>query len=72
MSAPTAFRIYRIRRPGGRARRGSSRRSRTGRWGGVPEASGWRKASYRGSSEGGCVEVLDGHPAGVPVRGAPR
>ncbi|MEE4424468.1 DUF397 domain-containing protein [Streptomyces bugieae] len=34
----------------------------------MPEASGWRKASYRGSSEGGCVEVLDGHPAGVPVR----
>lgn len=28
----------------------------------------WRKSSYSGSSEGSCVEVLDGYPAGVPVR----
>ncbi|MFH9227322.1 DUF397 domain-containing protein [Streptomyces lydicus] len=37
----------------------------------IPDAStltGWRKSSYSGSSEGSCVEVLDGHPAGVPVR----
>ncbi|MVO87984.1 DUF397 domain-containing protein [Streptomyces sp. p1417] len=30
--------------------------------------SGWRKSSYSGSSEGSCVEVLDGHPTGIPVR----
>ncbi|MDT0264837.1 DUF397 domain-containing protein [Streptomyces sp. DSM 44915] len=29
---------------------------------------GWRKSSYSGSEAGSCVEVLDGHPAGVPVR----
>ncbi|MFI7090962.1 DUF397 domain-containing protein [Streptomyces lydicus] len=37
----------------------------------IPDASaliGWRKSSYSGSSEGSCLEVLDGHPAGVPVR----
>ncbi|MFE9254704.1 DUF397 domain-containing protein [Streptomyces sp. NPDC006879] len=30
--------------------------------------SGWRKSSYSNSEGGSCVEVLDGHPAGVPVR----
>ncbi|MFC9619262.1 DUF397 domain-containing protein [Streptomyces sp. NPDC056930] len=30
--------------------------------------SGWRKSSYSGSESGSCVEVLDGHPSGVPVR----
>ncbi|MCR8575438.1 DUF397 domain-containing protein [Streptomyces sp. Isolate_219] len=32
------------------------------------ELTGWRKSSYSGSSEGSCIEVLDGHPSGVPVR----
>ncbi|MCX5343460.1 DUF397 domain-containing protein [Streptomyces atratus] len=30
--------------------------------------SGWRKSSHSGSESGSCVEVLDGHPSGVPVR----
>ncbi|MGW1375726.1 DUF397 domain-containing protein [Streptomyces sp. NPDC002446] len=30
--------------------------------------SGWRKSSHSGSESGSCVEVLDGHPAGIPVR----
>ncbi|KRV47252.1 hypothetical protein AQ490_07180 [Wenjunlia vitaminophila] len=30
--------------------------------------SGWRKSSYSGPDEGSCLEVLDGHPWGVPVR----
>ncbi|NNJ05674.1 DUF397 domain-containing protein [Streptomyces sp. PKU-MA01144] len=29
---------------------------------------GWRRSSYSGPESGSCVEVLDGHPAGVPVR----
>lgn len=29
---------------------------------------GWRKSSYSGSQGGGCIEVLDSYPAGVPVR----
>ncbi|MET7291403.1 DUF397 domain-containing protein [Streptomyces griseoloalbus] len=29
---------------------------------------GWRKSSYSGPEAGSCFEVLDGHPAGVPVR----
>ncbi|MEU6660859.1 DUF397 domain-containing protein [Streptomyces sp. NPDC046821] len=29
---------------------------------------GWRKSSYSGSEGGSCLEVLDHHPAGVPVR----
>ncbi|MEV5486967.1 DUF397 domain-containing protein [Streptomyces bobili] len=32
------------------------------------ELQGWRKSSYSNSEGGSCVEVLDGHPAGVPVR----
>ncbi|MEU5898595.1 MULTISPECIES: DUF397 domain-containing protein [Streptomyces] len=37
----------------------------------IPNAAalnGWRKSSYSGSEGGSCVEVLDGHPAGIPVR----
>lgn len=30
--------------------------------------SGWRKSSYSGPDGGSCIEVLDGHPSGVPVR----
>lgn len=30
--------------------------------------SGWRKSSYSANDAGSCVEVLDNHPAGVPVR----
>ncbi|MFB7756022.1 DUF397 domain-containing protein [Streptomyces sp. NPDC056121] len=30
--------------------------------------SGWRKSSYSGSEGGSCLEVLDHHPAGIPVR----
>jgi hypothetical protein len=29
---------------------------------------GWRKSSYSNSEGGSCLEVLDGHPSGVPVR----
>ncbi|BCL30460.1 DUF397 domain-containing protein [Streptomyces aurantiacus] len=31
-------------------------------------AKGWRKSSYSGPEAGSCLEVGDGHPAGVPVR----
>ncbi|GAA2460238.1 hypothetical protein GCM10010433_73010 [Streptomyces pulveraceus] len=37
----------------------------------LPDAStlsGWRKSSYSSSSNDSCVEVLDNHPSGVPVR----
>ncbi|AWI28890.1 DUF397 domain-containing protein [Streptomyces tirandamycinicus] len=37
----------------------------------IPNAaasSGWRKSSHSSGDGGSCVEVLDGHPAGVPVR----
>ncbi|MCX4550985.1 DUF397 domain-containing protein [Streptomyces sp. NBC_01267] len=30
--------------------------------------SGWRKSTYSGSESGSCVEVLDNHPSGIPVR----
>ncbi|MEU2584783.1 DUF397 domain-containing protein [Streptomyces avermitilis] len=30
--------------------------------------SGWRKSSYSGNDADSCVEVLDDHPCGVPVR----
>ncbi|MFJ8631600.1 DUF397 domain-containing protein [Streptomyces sp. NPDC093568] len=30
--------------------------------------SGWRKSSYSGNEAGSCLEVLDTHPAGIPVR----
>jgi hypothetical protein len=29
---------------------------------------GWRKSSYSNDQGGSCLEVLDGHPVGVPVR----
>jgi hypothetical protein len=29
---------------------------------------GWRKSSHSNSEGGSCLEVLDGYPAGVPVR----
>lgn len=32
------------------------------------ELRGWRKSSYSGGDGGSCVEVLDNHPAGIPVR----
>lgn len=37
----------------------------------IPNAaalSGWRKSSHSNSDAGSCLEVLDHHPAGVPVR----
>ncbi|MFD4631464.1 DUF397 domain-containing protein [Streptomyces sp. NPDC058284] len=37
----------------------------------VPNATtlkGWRKSSYSNDQGGSCVEVLDGYPAGIPVR----
>ncbi|MBQ1099932.1 DUF397 domain-containing protein [Streptomyces sp. b94] len=30
--------------------------------------TGWRKSSYSGSEGGSCLELLDNHPIGVPVR----
>ncbi|MFF2506025.1 DUF397 domain-containing protein [Streptomyces sp. NPDC058067] len=30
--------------------------------------TGWRKSTYSGNEGGSCLEVLDHHPAGVPVR----
>ena len=33
---------------------------------GAPE--GWRRSSYSNSEGGNCLEVLDGHRRGVPVR----
>ncbi|KEG42084.1 DUF397 domain-containing protein [Streptomyces griseorubens] len=37
----------------------------------IPNAGalkGWRKSSYSNDQGGSCLEVLDGHPIGVPVR----
>lgn len=34
----------------------------------VAALQGWRKSSYSNSEGGSCLEVLDGHPSGVPVR----
>ncbi|MFD6886141.1 DUF397 domain-containing protein [Streptomyces sp. NPDC059957] len=37
----------------------------------IPDASawkGWRKSSHSNTEGGSCVEVLDSHPSGVPVR----
>ncbi|MFE9019026.1 DUF397 domain-containing protein [Streptomyces sp. NPDC007808] len=37
----------------------------------IPNAailSGWRKSSHSNDDAGSCLEVLDNHPAGVPVR----
>ncbi|MFJ3706918.1 MULTISPECIES: DUF397 domain-containing protein [unclassified Streptomyces] len=30
--------------------------------------NGWRKSSYSNTDGGSCVEVLDNHPSGIPVR----
>ncbi|MGW7485665.1 DUF397 domain-containing protein [Streptomyces sp. NPDC054786] len=30
--------------------------------------SGWRKSSYSDSEGASCVEILDTHPSGIPVR----
>jgi len=30
--------------------------------------TGWRKSSYSGNEGGSCVEVIDNHPDGIPVR----
>ncbi|RII19623.1 hypothetical protein DSC45_06385 [Streptomyces sp. YIM 130001] len=37
----------------------------------IPDASafsGWRKSSYSNDTAGSCLEVLDTHPSGTPVR----
>ncbi|MBY8878946.1 DUF397 domain-containing protein [Actinacidiphila acidipaludis] len=37
----------------------------------IPNASvltGWRKSSYSNNDSASCVEVVDGHSAGVPIR----
>ncbi|MEV5317978.1 DUF397 domain-containing protein [Streptomyces sp. NPDC052687] len=37
----------------------------------IPNAavlSGWRKSSHSDNNAGSCLEVLDNHPAGIPVR----
>ncbi|MFB7994259.1 DUF397 domain-containing protein [Streptomyces sp. NPDC056002] len=37
----------------------------------IPHAAslkGWRKSSYSNDQGGSCLEVLDHHPAGIPVR----
>ncbi|RMI39533.1 DUF397 domain-containing protein [Streptomyces triticirhizae] len=33
---------------------------------------GWRKSSYSSPNADNCLEVQDGHPAGVPVRDSKR
>ncbi|MEU3447341.1 DUF397 domain-containing protein [Streptomyces thermolilacinus] len=30
--------------------------------------TGWRKSSFSGPNSDSCVEVLDNHPSGIPVR----
>lgn len=37
----------------------------------IPNAavlSGWRKSSHSNDDAGSCLEVLDHHPSGIPVR----
>jgi hypothetical protein len=37
----------------------------------IPNAvtlSGWRKSSHSDDNAGSCLEVLDDHPSGIPVR----
>ncbi|MFS8202511.1 DUF397 domain-containing protein [Streptomyces sp. CWNU-52B] len=37
----------------------------------IPDAealTGWRKSSHSGNEGGSCLEVLDGHPSGIPIR----
>ena len=41
----------------------------------IPNAAaltGWRKSAHSGSEGGSCLEVLDNHPAGVPIRVDPE
>ncbi|RMI39532.1 DUF397 domain-containing protein [Streptomyces triticirhizae] len=38
----------------------------------VAPSRGWRKSSYSGPNADNCLEVWDGHPAGVPVRDSKR
>ncbi|MER5791824.1 DUF397 domain-containing protein [Streptomyces sp. NPDC001980] len=30
--------------------------------------TGWRKSSHSNADAGSCLEVLDAHPSGIPVR----
>ncbi|WP_030543878.1 DUF397 domain-containing protein [Streptomyces albus] len=30
--------------------------------------TGWRKSSYSNNDGGSCLEIMDNHPTGVPVR----
>ncbi|GAA2256342.1 hypothetical protein GCM10010145_25760 [Streptomyces ruber] len=34
----------------------------------MAERTRWRKSSYSGPEAGSCLEVLDHHPTGIPVR----
>ena len=34
----------------------------------VSALTGWRRSTYSNTEGGSCLEVLDGHPSGVPVR----
>ncbi|GAA2048448.1 MULTISPECIES: DUF397 domain-containing protein [Streptomyces] len=34
----------------------------------MPPEFTWRRSRYSGASNAACVEVSDGHPAGLPVR----
>jgi hypothetical protein len=37
----------------------------------IPDASmltGWRKSTHSNSESGSCVEIVDHHPGGIPVR----
>ncbi|MFI1356971.1 DUF397 domain-containing protein [Streptomyces sp. NPDC020898] len=37
----------------------------------IPDAStifAWRKSSHSDNGDGGCIEVSDNHPDGIPVR----
>ncbi|MFH9816050.1 DUF397 domain-containing protein [Streptomyces sp. NPDC017230] len=37
----------------------------------IPNAAdlvGWRKSTHSGNEAGSCLEIVDDHPAGIPVR----
>jgi hypothetical protein len=34
----------------------------------IATLDGWRKSSYSNDQAGSCLEVLDNHPSGIPVR----
>ncbi|MEU0129197.1 DUF397 domain-containing protein [Streptomyces sp. NPDC006289] len=34
----------------------------------TPAPTRWRKSTHSGNEGGSCLEVLDDHPAGIPVR----